>query len=1099
MALKPWRFNARVVGAAVVAFAASFVALSVGCRNGAPEPKPTPQKREIRREVHGYVTVPVAAKRGSGRPDTVLLPDFEVYLRNVASGQESAPRRSNLFGMFVFPPQSAGTYELGWRAQAGWAAGVLPKKVVIDRHVQYPGSVEPKPLPGLSVVAGNVKLADGGSPWFQDASFDVLRTASVSALDAGGNAVGSAVRCNYKGDFAVAGLSPNTASKLRAASQASDASVALSPAAFGGPGKAARIDITLKNRRPRLSAVVATLDGVRVAAPPVGSTLKVLADVKDPDGDPLTFVWRAQAGDVSGDGATVEWTLPRNAGVFQLDVLVSDGKGGDVAGRVLVGGGATGTAFSGRVLDQGGGPVAGAAVWIGGQTPVRTDKSGRFRVETREAKQYVFNVKAAGFALLSKLTQAPFADRTFRLVPAQVRTVSADADIELTDRRPDLERRKMKGASIRVPAGALIDADGKKARGNLTAEIATLDLADDQMPGDLIGVRDGREVGLISFGVIWVEFLDASGRPCQLASGAQAQTTIPVPDSMLAGAPATMPVWSYDTIDGRWKPSGDGALDKATGAYQGKVGHLSTINMDQPGPVSCIRVRTDVSLPAELTLRVSDAGPAAGHYVQQKEMTLEGERDPFTGGLNAVFRCPENRAVHLAFKDREGNSLDARIVVQDGDTFAQLGAPLAGNDVVAGPADANLWPDYPYAGCKPVTIRLKDTWDAYPLSTFLQLAFFQDGGSQPRAAGYYATVAPGANNRLTLADWYARNGFDAAGEPAVPPAPDDYARTSYLNDNDLGSGRDMHFLKRADGTLSAYVTNYSRDVHSGLIVNFDQRLVFGDDALAKNQPYATVCMEYSPVENPATGLPEGPPIVKFFVYADLDGLPGDERQVAADLDGFGGKFVPNLCMNCHGYVHLYDPVDPANPSSDDVDLGSSFRELDVATYRFPAGADLASQQTAFRRQNLMIRDLATPAGAHPVARGPIRDLITGWYASGPDQDNDYTPPAWVNPPAEPLSKPEDLYHKVVKVSCRTCHIAFDSSDDSGGKDWNRYDQMVARHDFIADLAAGSNRIMPHALVTYRNFWLKGIRIDFGAYADPTLLNGAPKWPAIGPP
>jgi len=91
---------------------------------------------------------------------------------------------------------------------------------------------------------------------------------------------------------------------------------------------------------------------------------------------------------------------------------------------------------------------------------------------------------------------------------------------------------------------------------------------------------------------------------------------------------------------------------------------------------------------------------------------------------------------------------------------------------------------------------------------------------------------------------------------------------------------------------------------------------------------------------------------------------------------------------------------------------------------------------------------------------------------------------------------------VVKVSCRTCHIAFVGSDDASGLDWNRYDQFKLNRDSIASIAVGdhlavSGRSMPHSLVTYRNFWLDQVPAHrprkLWEYAD------LPGWPPIGAP
>ncbi|MEY2508291.1 MAG: hypothetical protein QOH01_2620 [Verrucomicrobiota bacterium] len=1062
-------------------------ALLTSCPNRATDVGTHDTNRSRAYEVHGYVVVKVPQSSGnSGGRIQILLPDFEVFLKDITTGQESKPAKSNLFGMYVFPPQTPATYELRWHKQRGWDAGKLPAKIVIQDHVQYPGTIEPQPQNGLAVVSGLLKLADGGSPWFQDDFFGVARTATVTAVSSGGKAIGQPVRTNYQGEFAIAGLPADSAVDLQMTSEKATSKYSLAVAALRDLDHPAFVELTLENHRPRLLTVVAKLNGQPLMTPPAGSVLKVTADVKDPDGDALSFVWRTQSGAVVGTGAEVEWTLPKRAGVSELNLLVSDGKGGDVTGKVVVGAGATGLVFSGRVVNEKGSPVENAAVWVGDQKPVATNNAGVFRLETKEAGEYVLNIKAAGYALRSKFSERPLPYQTFRLVSAQVEQVNADANIELVDRRPDLASKKLKGSTIRVPAGALVDATGKRVTGQVGAEIATLDIGNDEMPGIMRTIKEGKTFGLISYGAVHVEFRDASGNICQLAPGAEAEAAIPLPHSMLAQAPPTMPLWSYDPKDGQWKPCGSAVLDQAEGIYRGKVNHLSTINTDQEfANPATILVHTDVSLPAELTLYAGDANVAGdpGTYTAYVgQGVLDGELSPNVGGANLVRLCQPGRHIQFNFADRNGASLDNWIIVESGNTYGIVGTPLPNNQVVAGAANTTI----------DVTIKLRTLWGGYPSSPFLQLYLKSDIGSAAKAAGYYDTIDP-LHNRTNLADWFFQNGFDANGESTDP----NYARTSYLNDNDLGSGRDMHFLKHSDGTLSAYVTNYSRGVA------FDQRFAFADDALGKLNPGATVCMEYKPVEN-ATGAFAGRPIVKFFVFADLDGLPGIERQGAANLDGFGAKFVPALCMNCHGFVHTYTPVNVAAPPLSEVDLGSNFRELDIATYRFSGARTTpnAAEQDSFRQQNLMIRDIAAapPAGANPIARGPIHDLIDGWYpGSAGNQNNSYTPLAWQGSPQQ------GLYHDVVKTSCRTCHIAFDSSlVNNTGIDWNRYDQMVRDQSFINFVARGSQlsgttsgREMPHALVTYRNFWLQQTPV----HRPTTLWNysDGTAWTAFGQP
>src|SRR5262249_121722 len=134
-----------------------------------------------------------------------------------------------------------------------------------------------------------------------------------------------------------------------------------------------------------------------------------------------------------------------------------------------------------------------------------------------------------------------------------------------------------------------------------------------------------------------------------------------------------------------------------------------------------------------------------------------------------------------------------------------------------------------------------------------------------------------------LKDWWTINGFDpktgiGKGEESA----------AYLNYNDLGFGRDMHILQQGEN-VAAYVTNYGDPQNL-------QDLLFADLAAGKVDPSGrTVCMECSPVEG---GEFAKVPVVKFYVYESRD--PEAKRLTSANLDGVGEKFVPNLCLNCHG-------------------------------------------------------------------------------------------------------------------------------------------------------------------------------------------------------
>jgi hypothetical protein len=317
-------------------------------------------------------------------------------------------------------------------------------------------------------------------------------------------------------------------------------------------------------------------------------------------------------------------------------------------------------------------------------------------------------------------------------------------------------------------------------------------------------------------------------------------------------------------------------------------------------------------------------------------------------------------------------------------------------------------------------------------------------GEDAVAAGYYATIDP-QNKRSTLGDWWAINGFQSDGTSSTE------TKIVYLNDNDLGFGREMHFVK-SGSNVAAYVTNYGGP---------DQHAENADDASTGTNPKATVCMEYSPIEGQKN------PIVKFFVY-DVGKTAASSRQKFADLDGHGNKFVPNLCMNCHGGAGSYIPRDKAHPTLAEVDLGASFREFDVATYKFARpgkpSAD-PSRITPTPGELKTFHDLNNLVVATNPAAG-IQDIISGWYAGGNDDQLPYVPSGW-----SASNDQKSLYTTVVGTSCRTCHVAFGSSTANTAVNWQTFTQFGTYNRVIKkDVLCGATLFMPHAQITFDNFW-----------------------------
>lgn len=67
-----------------------------------------------------------------------------------------------------------------------------------------------------------------------------------------------------------------------------------------------------------------------------GTVCLAVCVASDPDEDELTYTWSADDGSFSGEGDSVSWTAPDEAGDYTVTVEVSDGKEGGVDSAQLI-------------------------------------------------------------------------------------------------------------------------------------------------------------------------------------------------------------------------------------------------------------------------------------------------------------------------------------------------------------------------------------------------------------------------------------------------------------------------------------------------------------------------------------------------------------------------------------------------------------------------------------------------------------------------------------------------------------------------------------------------------------------------------------------
>jgi CSLREA domain-containing protein len=321
---------------------------------------------------------------------------------------------------------------------------------------------------------------------------------------------------------------------------------------------------------------------------------------------------------------------------------------------------------------------------------------------------------------------------------------------------------------------------------------------------------------------------------------------------------------------------------------------------------------------------------------------------------------------------------------------------------------------------------------AFPTPAPLWLSYKGTGTSQTASDYYASLVASGIPVPDSLSGWLYQYGFDSGED----------ARAIYYNSADLGLGRDMH-CRRNGADVACYVVNHgiypgaSKEFALNAAVNFQSTL-------------AVVAMVYT------SSLEGQPNDVSFFIYGDGQNLQA--LNPWALLDTQGEKYLPQLCLPCHGGYPTVSQTPQGEQVVQDSVTGASFLPFDTSSFAYSRhpGYTLFDQQEQFRLLNAMVRD------TNPSAQ--IAQLIDGWYASsggvntpGAIPDRSFIPPNF-----QVSSTDRQLYLDVVKPYCRTCHVAQSFGLDS-----------PAAFDTNARNLVYQYYLMPHSEKTNRDFWRGG--------------------------
>ena len=1003
-------------------------------------------------QVHGYVMAQLDEQLKSKIGSQVGLPDATVYLvamstsGGVVNQSEaraivaSSKTTTNSHGYFIIPRQSIGQYQICYEK-----AGFTPRcddeilsvgrtTVVLTRFLV----LSPK-SPGA--VVGRALLKDGSVAFRETYAFGTLVTTKVTLFDGGGHMVSGPITANNYGVFVVPGVPSAGNYQLRGTCALGTGTRNLT-AALGNLNGETAFDLILDNRPPAILSLIARKGGNAVRTANPGDTLQVSVTTNDPDGDKLHYQWGSNtAGFTSTDSGTVTWTLPRVSATNTIFVQVTDGKGGFDTRNLTVQAGAGGTLFSGRVVDRDSHlPIAGADVVIEGApattneartttnegTHTTTNAAGAFQLTVKEDPRYVLSVERPQYALLSRAFYSGATNLLLEMDRAHRQVIDARQGGGVVD------EGKRGSSSVTLPPNALVDRKGVAVTGPVNVDIHAYDLElRNPIPGDMSGINsDGKDVRLETYGALHVQVTDGDGQELQLAPGATAFITIGIDPSMLPIAPPKIPLLVYDKTTGYWKQEGE--FVRSDISYTASVRHFSVFNADTVfTSTACIRMTVADTPPAADAGGVPRFAPAFPFTLHVDYTDSGGPRHndfPVTDSINALLRLPPNISVTL------------NIV-----TTAGPGRTFTVNSGAAVPDGISFPPPFDYTAChgfdpnnllpgNPVVLAVE-----LPAHDVPYLGVPGTPNNDTEATAYYEAIGALDSSgtpttaRGNFAAWKSTNGLSA--DPATPVAGE--VEGIYFNNGDLQLGRDMHCKCSptpctTTSDAACYVTNYGTSVFAGPQGQPDLAI---HDAIHHAAPLASVAMEYRHAD---------PNPVKFFVYDAAGNLL---KSVA--LDSEGPKFVPHLCLACHGgYYSSPDAID------------ANFLPFDVFSFLYDQveGKSLAAQQENFRKLNSIMHGLRT------IPTDAIGGLVDGLYPCGVDNsgcaavDTPFTPSGWSTNTA--------LYQTITRPYCRGCHIAQRSTID-----WTAATQWTGSAGFIKSAVCTTNNYMPHAEVPYKKFWL----------------------------
>ena len=233
----------------------------------------------------------------------------------------------------------------------------------------------------------------------------------------------------------------------------------------------------------------------------------------------------------------------------------------------------------GRIIDEAGIPVAGAAVKSATSTTY-TNVNGEFSFSDIPLNDYAAYITAAHVGYFNGARTFMARQGQKHYIEIQLKKKSAVGIVSSTTGGVLTLNN---GASFSLPANAVRNqATGAKYTGDVHVALSFTDPAqtngDRQTPGAQRGINTaGNEMGIESFGMLGIELTGNNGEVLQIDTPKSATITLPVSAGLLQYAPTSKTeLWSFNESTGFWHQ--EGTAVRMGGNFVASITHCATWN-----------------------------------------------------------------------------------------------------------------------------------------------------------------------------------------------------------------------------------------------------------------------------------------------------------------------------------------------------------------------------------------------------------------------------------------------------------------------------------------------------------------------------------------